>query len=1386
MDINKFLTEVASFGLVDDTDENILVEEENERKRLEEERERLEEESKKESEVLQEIQENENVESKGSGFTSFLQEVSEFEDKGLEDISIQRRMAFGAAQEPYIVGSAARLGEAFFTSLFTDESYTEAARRIEKDRQAKIFQEYPEFLGKEEDMAVLSGRMGIAISDPVTFFIPWAKFGKGSKLIAASAGVAAGDAALREYALTGEVSPTVVAASAGLGGASGAVGNFIANRINLNNNSYKINLKNSDGSVDSRTLTSSTSQAIPKLSNKQADEFEKLSLELFEENAPQIKNITKNYSSIGEMFTKIDLIKKDTSILRNTIRKYLVEVDKVTKRDLVYSKKTKTKKAKVFKASKDLTRVEAEKILEKIKSNTKLQKQINQDLHKLQYNDIPEDTAIVGAVSLYRAWDKGLIPKGEAGEQIVRAFVYEAVRPLFGATAGGLVGIYASGEGENEDYLTEGIMLGAAAGIFSRVIDTSKFKLLPKNIVETAKGEFRTIFRTNYLNFARSVLAGTQAAALQTRNKILQKFGLDLYRNLGANLKTGQTLQASVEGNLDIANDFFRKKLGDIFAGQDDETILAVGRLVQQRNMKKNSKFSFLEKGDLSNKVANKLAREVHKLDESFKSYMRKAGVEFDEADAYGLTQILDPNAANTINYSQSVDLLRDAFILQSKNNKGKIVKGFSKIDKNGNYIPIKVLSKNEATALAKKYLDGADGVRRQALVDVDSLTKGSDDMSIFIRTGGATPKNHTVVQSAKFFENERVLFDQEARALAKKLFVQDPIATHISLFENSTRVAEFARRFGSKGQGILKIRKALQAYYSKIAKSTSKKSDGTPDLDADFMTNDILRKNYQRDIADLRKSINHYFQVQDPSMMSGFGNNDLLRSIVLTVQTLLATTKLTKVAIPSLGDMIQTMQNSGYKAAFRALAERKKVEGKIFKKSRFARDILGQRVGEENVGTVEGLLGRTFQKRRYDGDLNRELQQFSILPTAGVGGHASYQQGLIEFQRKFFEAIQLGRVTRNAREFAFDAGIFRAYDLGKIANKTGKLSRSQQREIDYFGLTAKEMSFLGRFKNIDEAYSNKLGEKLLNQAGRRSADRDALIPQLGNRRLFSQAENPLMRFAGSFLSWAQAKVSQTSALIRRVQEGDGRLALLMLSTLPIYAAVRDLYATVNPNKEFREDSASLLNAISEKDLKELAKATSEGAVFSGQTMPWYIDKIVNASKYGVDDPIEIVYPAAGLVADLFEVGKTSFEVVTDASQADTLQEGFEKLYSPKLLVEGTEALIPFGKDVVGSGPIGTTLTTGLKELGIVEDADITLKQLAEEKEAELGRGAIALSKGGLVSSRKKFTKGGKNLPEGPEVLNTKEIPADRVNPITGEPYSGKSELELQMENLIK
>ena len=146
-------------------------------------------------------------------FDSFMEEVEAPQEEDERELSYTRRVKYGAAQEPTILGSTGRLIKAGFQAAVSDETFSEAAQRIEKDRQEEILQDFPEFRGREEDLAVLSGRMGVAVADPVTFFIPWVKIAKAGKVASAATGaaVATGDVALREKALYGEVSPTSLA-----------------------------------------------------------------------------------------------------------------------------------------------------------------------------------------------------------------------------------------------------------------------------------------------------------------------------------------------------------------------------------------------------------------------------------------------------------------------------------------------------------------------------------------------------------------------------------------------------------------------------------------------------------------------------------------------------------------------------------------------------------------------------------------------------------------------------------------------------------------------------------------------------------------------------------------------------------------------------------------------------------------------------------------------------------------------------------------------------------------------------------------------------------------------------------------------------------------------
>jgi len=1189
------------------------------------------------------------------------------------DISTTRKVQFGAAQEPMILGSAFRLGKAGLTSLFSNETFDEAAQRIEAARQEKIFQEFPEFRGKKEDLTVLSGRMGVALADPVTFFIPWTKVAKAGKVAttATGAGVAAGDVALREKALYGDINIGAVGIGAALGGTSTALGTVIANKLRGTTAQDKILTVDKKGQTITTNLSNTDPVFVGPLSKEMRDSLEQVSLDSFELSQPFITSFQDNVSSLGVKYTKRDRLNSELKKLEN--------IPQAAKEQgtLPFDLKTKNLNEQISNIKKEL------------RTNQK-------EIDNILFIEQPKNISITGFNSLRKAHEAGLLT-GKIGENISRAFVHELVRPLVGATAGGAVALVSS-EGETDTALNSALIAGATLGFLNKRLDNSK--VIPREIRSIIADESQKVFTHGWRTWTRRLLAGSEAGKGTIQIEPVRKFFSDLYSTRGQAGDLGTVLEESVEELKDKSLEFYRKQLFDATSDFNDDTILAAGRLLQQHNMPSNSKYSFLEKGDLENLEAQNLFTRLLSLrEDSFIPYLKGTGLKITNNDTYGLTQILDTEKINLIGRRKAETILIKAYQLQAVNARKALAKSRG--------VKVSTLPKinmQEIENKALNHLNNADSIRRNEVIGMtkfDSQNTEAGNLINFITNDGKSIRqNDTLMQSAKFVDNERVLVDQEARALAKELFIQDPEFTLTRLFENTIPIAEFSRRFGPRGQGIKDTIEDVKNYYKQFG---------------DIKRNTSLQKLINEELDSIANSTNAYFGTFGAS--SVFSQNDFTKSLILTLQTLLATTKLTKVAIPSIGDLLQTMQNSKFKASFNSLVTQIKQQGS---KANKPSAMLAQRVGRDEDGVLfnEPLLGRKFKNRRYNGTLEKELNDFNLMATTG------YQKFLLRFQQRFFEIVQLGRVTRFAREFAYDAGAFRAFDLGELASK-GKLKQARLRELNSLGLSVEDAKYLGQFKNMDEAYANVQGKFLIDKAGRKAANRDALIPQVGNRRLFAQSRSPWMKFAGSFLSWAQAKTTQTNSLLRRIEDGDGQLALMMLTTLPLYGTVRYLQTQLNPTESFREEFQSPLETK-----EDLLKFLADTGIFSAQLMPYWADKLYSSAKYNRNNAVENIYPVFGLVNDAVAGG---FDIVTDKPRTGAVKIG--------------ETLVPGLKEVTRRDELLGIDALGRKE----ETEDFKAKDTEDEVLPEF-------STGGLVS--------------GPEVSDTKEDPADRVDPFTGAPYS--------------
>jgi len=577
-------------------------------------------------------------------------------------------------------------------------------------------------------------------------------------------------------------------------------------------------------------------------------------------------------------------------------------------------------------------------------------------------------------------------------------------------------------------------------------------------------------------------------------------------------------------------------------------------------------------------------------------------------------------------------------------------------------------------------------------------------------------------LNAARHFDKDRTLYDQESRAMVSNLFVDDPITTLKTLTDNTVKIAEFVKRFGAKGEGIKKLFRDIDINYKRIADPKSN-YDTVEDL---YREVPGIRAAADAEKKKIKDSLEAYFGLYG---IEGRLTSDGGQTAVMLLQTGLATTRLFKVAIPSLGDYLNTINNSGYKASFKSAIEgiRKYSKGKkTFAKESLGLGVTRKQIDGQDVGSIfEGsvkdrarsMYYQVLGRNQVDNLLSRELSDLILIDKQGRG-LAKVQKGLTNFTKDFFEGVQLGRVTRISRNFAFQSGVYRAMDIAQAIGKGRtkflfQSKRGLQKEIDSLGLNKKDLEYLSKFERLEDAIQDQTAKASLKKAGIKAADRDSLVPTVGNRRLFSQSKNPFVKFLGSFLSWAQAKSSQTNALLSRVEEGDAVLFLRIAASMPLYYAIREAQISLSSNKKYRE-------SVAEEDYLE---KMAETFAFSGNGN-LFVEKGRNIAKYD-STLFESIAPVAGFAEDLYEIVETPIKLMTD-DEADTLLE------VAGATVKEVSEVTPIVREIVP----------------FVEEA------LEEEDKSELRRG---LSKGGII--------------EGPEVPFTKEDPADRVNPYTGEPY---------------
>ena len=860
-----------------------------------------------------------------------------------EVASFKREFKYGMAQEPTVAGSLYRLGKAKLKSLFSEKSYSEIAQEIEAERQQELRELFPEFAGREETGAMLAGRMALALVDPVTFLIPWSKVAKLGKagLTGIGAAVATTDVALREEALYGEVSGTSLAAGAILGGGGTYLSSLISPFSKLADEVVEV--VDETGKKIKKPVKIDGEPELNLNAQQQLD-LEDLGKTTAIENSKVIANILDSNESAGLLYNTVNVQKANKFILDQ---------------EFIQLQKTKN-----LNQSQQMRKLELEKLTKELDNN------ILKDTDKLEevlLKQVPNNFIEIGYSSLKAGFEKGIMTKDFA-----TALMYETVRPLFGAMGGAAIGIATADEETEMSDIYRAAAIGAFLGGLQKKIQVTPFRIKKTNegIVTQFLDTGKDIYRKDVFNTLKRMTAGTHAAKLQAGVKSVQTFGARMFNMQGAGVKAGKVLGVSVESaKIQALNYWNAVALPEIIGDATEDTLLAAGRLVNNKNMSVTSKHSFLQSGDLENVEAQALADKIINLTDEFKKYTKATGIELTEIDQYGLTQLIktervqsadaiediteafklqfldDANTNKLIsrdfvrngekiktnvhvddlekfdslveirggidNMLQQKDVndffrtkgirnYADSFIAQARKERDlriqKLENPEADIDMQGAQRFI-----NWATDKANGYISGSQQMRKTGLWDLDEtkiLNKEYDSAAMF-KSADDTSED-LIITAARHFENERVLYSQEARAyLANRdYFEDDPINTLQTLFEQTVPVAEFARVFGAKGEG-------LQSVFEGIRQDVG---IGT----RQSLSKDKIARQQIKDVKDSVEAYFGLFQIERGILPT----NDLAISTVSLIQAVLATTKLTKVAIPSFGDIIQTFKNSGVKAA--------------------------------------------------------------------------------------------------------------------------------------------------------------------------------------------------------------------------------------------------------------------------------------------------------------------------------------------------------------------------------------------------------------------------------------------------------------------------------------
>ena len=1045
------------------------------------------------------------------------EEEKEFTFKGgtpIEDtITNLDKLEYGWDKNQMVIGNLLTLGSNSIEALFDpDRNLKEVAVKNEAQRIKEFKKEHWKMLdGKNDGTYTMIGEAASFLLDP--YYLTGYTVGSPLLLTPGSSAILngvliGGDSLIEQLAKTGTVDAKQLGISAATGAAIGAV-------LPIGGKAVQKMFPN---------LTKGTADKVAKyLDNKVAkvnglSSSEKVIVQNAAKN-PTVKNLTKQMDEVvfesgfkpagSNIAAPINQAARKLADLKSKLTKDAKAIN-VTRRNILKPIKGLTLKSvgsktyynNVIKPVKESAIKEGKKILDirnQIKTAKEIYEKQSEQLIKRQYERANKYYKLEGerTAAILKALEKN---QG-IGTKFLKAVLVNITRPIMGAATGAAANVGAGAMGfDVEDDFAYWAATGAALGFMQKSIQKSI-----KNPLQ--KSKYNDVIENHAVQYTfqklRELTAGTLATKLNSFGGTTQKISRLMFRQIDDPIA-----DKSVIAQAEAMNTYFLRKANDLIKNHTTE--------------QKIQAVSINRGNELLRKTASK---DVINLANNLKSWMDEFKVLYNKAGFY--------SPKDLENYFPRV-LNWDAI------NADRVAaeKVFTNIFKN-NY----KMSTSKAKETAINYLQKNEGPGYSSVINQNAwnriiagadkgVSRKGDDL-IFTPISDHITKHRSL--QGKFNIVEDVL--EKNNFLINDLSVILP-----KIVQDSTKSIAFARTFGKGGQLLRPMLQEIKQKYDDLALKNNKLGFKTTRLDAaKHETNLVL------------DSVDAYFD----RLHKGWSQGRRFSSSVGILTMLSNLNMLGRVTISSLGDLIQPFQNSqSWTAAVKGLG-RTNLFKATWEKG------LARNLNYDITNEMSRSLSRTAAANE------KEL----LLSQSWMGKWGAKDLGKNAKSPEFynniaFKGLGLEWLTGYARRFAYNAGASDAYNLSrqyfKVVNGAKGANSQAAKTIERdllltYNIRNKQALLIGQKNKFNDTIKNETVKKLLNKAGLRASNRDALIPQVDNRLLFTQSKEPMIRMLGQFLSWAMAKSSQTNRMIARIESGNTRTLIKTLAAIPVFAGIQQL-----------------------------------------------------------------------------------------------------------------------------------------------------------------------------------------------------------------------------------